>query len=203
MIERSGGDEREVRELRELAGRAAGAIRASFWWVERRCLHDVLRPVAGGWAPDARLRPNQVFAVSLPFSPLTPEQQSSVVRVVRQLLLTPFGLRTLEPQDAAYCGRYEGDLHARDAAYHNGTVWPWLIGPYCDALLRVGANGAAARAEARRAIEPLTAELDSGCLGQIAEVYDGDPTHRPSGCVAQAWSVAEVLRVHSLLAPSR
>jgi glycogen debranching enzyme len=149
------------------------------------------------WPPSSEsrsLRPNQIFAVSLPHSPLLPEQQRAVVRAVRERLLTPFGLRTLEPGHPSYVGRFEGDLMQRDGAYHQGTVWPWLLGPYCEALLRVGGFSAEAKREARAALAPLIAELDTGCLGQIAEVYDGDPPHRAAGCPAQAWSVAETLR---------
>lgn len=191
----------EAAELRERAGHTALSMQMSFWWPERACLHDVLRLGEHDWLGDERLRPNQIFAVSLPFSPLTAEQQACVVTVVRDRLLTPYGLRTLDPGDAGYRGRYEGDLTSRDGAYHNGTVWPWLIGAYCDAVLRVGGGSDAANREVRGVLEPLLAELDHGCLGQVAEVYDGDAPHRASGCPAQAWSVAEVLRVLDSLSP--
>ncbi len=191
-------DDRERGELRSSAARTAQAIQEHFWWEQRGCLHDVLLPREGGWYPDGKLRSNQIFAVSLPFSPLTADQRRSVVEVVRDRLLTPFGLRTLDPADEAYRGRYEGDLMQRDAAYHNGTVWPWLIGPYCEAVLRVGDFSEASVIEVSGAIEPLLAELDRGCVNQIAEVYDGSEPQRPSGCPAQAWSVAELLRVFLL-----
>jgi predicted glycogen debranching enzyme len=191
-------NETEATELRAAAERAAAAFRASFWWPERDCLHDVLVR-ADGWRPDGTLRPNQIFAVSLPFSPLERERQRAVVDAVRDRLLTPFGLRTLEPDDPGYKPRFEGDLMQRDAAYHNGTVWPWLIGPYCEAVLRVNAFSKAAGDEVRGVIEPLVRELDAGCLGQLAEVYDGSEPQREAGCPAQAWSVAEVLRILTLL----
>ncbi len=193
-------DAPERGELEQLAERAAESIRTKFWWNERNCLHDVLAPTGtGGWAPDGRLRPNQLFAVSLDPSPLSREQQRGVVDAARKHLLTPFGLRTLSPDHRDYIGRFEGDMRRRDQAYHNGTVWPWLIGPYCEALLRSEDFSPAAKDEVRRVIAPLIESLNSGCLGQIAEVYDGDAPHRPAGCPAQAWSVAEVLRVLTML----
>jgi predicted glycogen debranching enzyme len=191
-------DESERSELCAAAERTASSFREKFWWPERQCLHDVLLRDQD-WRPDDALRCNQIFAVSLPFSPLTPEQQRSVVNIVRDRLLTPYGLRTLEPGDRRYQPRFEGDLMQRDGAYHNGTVWPWLIGPYGEAMLRADDFSDAARSEVRRTLRPLINELDFGCLNQLAEVYDGDPPHREAGCVAQAWSVAEVLRLMTLL----
>jgi len=190
-----------VAELEALADRAAASIRTRFWWEQRRCLHDCLESAPDGtWRPDGRLRPNQVFGASLAHSPLERTQQRFVVEAVRAHLLTPYGLRTLEPGHPEYRGRYEGDLMARDAAYHNGTVWPWLIGPYCEAVLRTEPDRQSARNHVNEAVAPLLATLDEGCIGQIAEVYDGDPPHRASGCPAQAWSIAEVRRIRGLLA---
>jgi predicted glycogen debranching enzyme len=191
-------DDADARELREAASRTAASFRARFWWPERNCLHDVLAR-ANDWQPDGTVRPNQIFAVSLPFSPLERDQQRGVVDVVRDRLLTPFGLRTLDPDDPGYQPRFEGDLMQRDAAYHNGTVWPWLIGPYCEAVLRVNQFGDAAKDEVRGVITALIGELDSGCLNQVAEVYDGSVPQREAGCPAQAWSVAELLRIISLV----
>jgi glycogen debranching enzyme len=152
---------------------------------------------------DASLRPNQIFAVSLPHSPLDLAQQKSVVDVVRSRLLTPMGLRTLDPRDPRYAPRYRGTLMDRDRAYHNGTAWPWLVGAYAKALLRIGAQSpgaaglASAAAEARDALAPLLRTIHKGAsLGSIAEVFDaepsgsGDDVQRPDGCMAQAWSVA-------------
>jgi predicted glycogen debranching enzyme len=191
--------------LRDL-GMAAGKSVATLFWNERLgCLYDCLTPVDNGpgWMPSAEIRPNQLFAVSLPGSPLTIEQQRSLLAVVRERLLTPFGVRTLEPGAPGYRGRYEGNLFERDRAYHNGTAWPWLLGPYAEAVLRVGGFSDAARKEARGVLEPILAEMSIsakrggplGCVGQIAEIYDGDAPQRPQGCPAQAWSVAELLRV--------
>jgi len=199
---------RERDDFTQLAARVAASFRSQFWWDEKQCLHDVLTPIAtggGAFVPDGCLRPNQIFAASLPHSPLTADQQKVLVRTVGERLLTPFGLRTLDPEHPMYRGRYEGDLYRRDSSYHQGTVWPWLIGPFCEALLRTEQFSVKSKHEVRRIITPLLHELDApgrGCLDQIAEVYDGDEPHRPSGCPAQAWSVAEVLRVYSMIEPS-
>lgn len=186
-------------ELSALAERGAESIRAKFWWAERGCCHDVLTPNGvGDWIPDGKLRPNQIFAVSLPHSPLTLEQQRSVVRVVREQLLTPVGLRTLAADHEDYRPRYEGDMTARDGAYHQGTVWPWLIGPYGEAVLRSDQFSDHAKTHVREVTAPLLDELESGCLGQLAEIYDAEAPHRAHGCPAQAWSVAELLRLLDL-----
>ena len=192
-------DDTERSELLRLAEKVAASFCRQFWWSEKRCLHDVLAPVDDRFVGDGQLRPNQIFAVSLPHSPLSQAQQKSVVETVRDRLLTPFGLRTLDREDPQYQGRYEGDMFQRDSAYHQGTVWPWLIGPYCEAVLRVGEFSDVAKDEVRQTLQPLIGELDRGCVGQLAEVYDGDAPHRPSGCPAQAWSIAEVLRIMMLL----
>jgi predicted glycogen debranching enzyme len=191
-------DKRERDDLIALSHEAADSFRAKFWWQERACLYDALNPNA-----NQKIRPNQIFAVSLPFSPLNEHQQRAVANIVEQGLLTPFGLRTLDRDDPDYRGRYEGNLFERDRAYHNGTVWPWLIGPFCEAILRVEKSSAASKQRVRSILQPLIDEMSNTeggrCLGQIAEVYDGDPPHRPSGCPAQAWSVAEVLRILTLI----
>jgi predicted glycogen debranching enzyme len=190
-------DPKERDVLRLLSRQAAQSFQTKFWWSERNCLHDVLQP-----QPDGHLRPNQIFAVSLPQSPLTEAQQRAVVKIVTERLLTPYGLRTLDRDDPNYQGRYEGSLFERDRAYHNGTVWPWLIGPYCEAVLRVEKFIDAAKQRVREILQPLLRELDApngGCVNQLAEVYDGDAPHRPNGCPAQAWSVAEVLRILTIV----
>jgi glycogen debranching enzyme len=117
----------------------------------------------------------------------------SILETVTRDLLTPFGLRTLSPRDPRYVGRYEGGPGQRDGAYHQGTVWPWLMGPYVDTLLSVNSFSQESRSQARAALRPLL-EPNTGGLGTIAEVFDGDEPRRPGGCVSQAWSVAEVLR---------
>ncbi len=168
------------------AEQAESSFRAKFWHERTGHYLDTIEP------DDASLRPNQVIAMSLPFSPATGEQAIMALDRVTKELLTPFGLRTLGTQEAGYVGRYQGDMPQRDAAYHQGTVWPWLLGPYCSALVRLKGDNAGALSILSGAAEWLQA-----CgLGGIAEVYDGDAPQRPSGCPWQAWSVAEVLRAY-------
>jgi glycogen debranching enzyme len=118
-----------------------------------------------------------------------------VLDVITEHLLTPYGLRTLSQEDPEYHGRFDGDMKSRDMAYHNGTVWPWLIGPYCDAIRSLAISSEEADAAVHAATAALVTSLDHGCMGQVAEIYDGNPPHEPHGCPAQAWSVAELLRV--------
>lgn len=198
---------RRSRELRQIAERVAKSFREQFWNDEDHCLYDVLSPRAGAFVGVDEIRPNQIFACSLPYSALELERQQSVVKVVAEHLLTPRGLRTLSPTEKGYVARFEGPLFERDRAYHNGTVWPWLLGPYAEAVLRVGKFSERSRALSRDAIQPLldmiapseTAESGGPSLGQVPEIYDADDSpqrpRRPDGCFAQAWSVAECLRV--------
>jgi predicted glycogen debranching enzyme len=179
----------------KLAATVAENFRAKFWLNPFRGLADVVQ----GTTRDTALRPNQIFAVSLPNSPLLPEQQEAVVEVVRRELLTPFGLRTLSRDNPGYRGRYSGPQASRDGAYHNGTVWPWLIGPFLSAFLRTNQNSDDAKEQARRWLTPLIEQTETTGIGQIAEIYEGDEPHRPVGCFAQAWSVAEVLRIADVL----
>lgn len=161
------------------------------FWNERGCyLYDVLN----GGPPDASIRPNQILAVSLPYSMLSPERAKRVVAVVQEHLLTPYGLRSLAPGDPQYRGRYTGDGASRDAAYHQGTVWPWLMGPFISAFMKTGGGSKAARLQAEEWLVPLQEHLADEGLGHISEIFDGDAPHRPVGCIAQAWSLAEVLR---------
>jgi glycogen debranching enzyme len=146
--------------------------------------------------PDPSIRPNQIFAVSLTHSMLPPERAKSVVEKVQEHLLTPYGLRSLAPSDPQYRGRYTGGPAERDAAYHQGTVWPWLIGPFITAYVKVNGGSPAARLQAAEWLKPLQDHLSEGGLGHISEIFDGDPPHRACGCIAQAWSVGEVLRAY-------
>lgn len=176
----------------DLADRCRSAFQSLFWMETDACLADAC---ADGIL-DRSIRPNQIFAVSLPHSPLTPTQQTAVVEKVRRELLTPFGLRTLSPRDPAYCGRYEGDQETRDAAYHQGTVWPWLIGHFGTAALRVAPDRQSALTNLIQTLTPLIDySLRNQGLSQVPEIFDGDPPHRPNGCFAQAWSVAELIRL--------
>jgi len=145
------------------------------------------------------IRPNQIFAASLPFSPLSPNQRMRVVETVQRELFTPYGLRTLSPSDIAYRGRYEGDQPTRDAAYHQGTVWPWLLGHYGEALLKTSSNPSLAARELTHALRPLlTYSLTGRGLINVPEIFDGDSPQRPNGCPAQAWSSAELIRLFTL-----
>ena len=163
------------------------ALEISSLWAALSCLYDLLTEAG----PDPSVRPNQLFALSLPHPLFQGEQAQSIVRVVQQELLTPAGLRTLSPSDPHYRPRYEGDLYSRDTAYHQGTVWPWLIGPFVDAYLHAFDNSAAAKAECRPFVESVLSLMSGYCVGSIGEVYDGDAPHHPGGCPAQLWSVAQ------------
>ncbi|HET8570250.1 MAG TPA: amylo-alpha-1,6-glucosidase [Candidatus Limnocylindria bacterium] len=178
---------RAARPLEDLCGHVRASFNDRFWCEEKGHLYDV---VDGPEGDDARCRPNQLLALSLPNPVLDRARWRPVLDVVRRKLLTPYGLRTLAPGEPDYAPRYDGDLRARDAAYHQGTVWPWLIGAYVDAVLRVDGDARAARA----ALEPLARHLDDFGVGSIAEIFDAEPPYTPRGCVAQAWSVAEMLR---------
>jgi glycogen debranching enzyme len=201
---------RRAREISDIAGWSDRSFEGAFWNEAGQCLYDCLAPryssdgLLVGWDPSYQLRPNQIFAVSLPFSPLERSMHAAVLAKVKTYLLTPFGLRTLAQDDPAYRPRYEGPLFARDGAYHNGTVWPWLIGPYAEAVLRVGEFSQASRLEATQAISPLLDECcrlgpGPGSVSQLAEIYDAEPPQRPTGCPAQAWSIAELIRVTNLI----
>ncbi len=170
----------------DLARQVRGSF-GRFWNPAAGYCYDVI-DVPGG--NDAALRPNQLLAVSLPHSPLSAEQQRAVMDVCARQLLTSHGMRSLTPGDPRYCGLYQGDPQQRDSAYHQGTVWAWLIGPFVDAVLRVAGD----RAQARRYLAPLLDNLSGDCIGNLSEIYDGAAPFRPRGCFAQAWSVAEVLR---------
>jgi len=157
-----------------------------FWNSETGCLFDVIDH------EDASIRPNQIIAAGIP--DLLPDvMRESILDVVSRELLTPFGLRTLSPRDPRYAGRYDGDPRRRDGAYHQGTVWPWLMGPYIDALLSVSGRSEPILGEARELLRPLIT-MHAGGINTLPEVFDGDMPQRPGGCISQAWSVAEVLR---------
>jgi predicted glycogen debranching enzyme len=184
------GDSESAVRYGKLAANAAESFNLLFWNNEKSCLYDVLE----NGVPDASIRPNQIFAVSLYYSMLAKEKAQDVVSVVERDLLTPVGLRTLATSDAHYHPHYEGDQYSRDSAYHQGTVWPWLLGPFITAYIRVNDGTAAAREHAHGLLRGLEEHLSQAGLGQISEIFDGDAPHLPRGCFAQAWSVAEILR---------
>ena len=184
----AGDDESGAVALGSTADLARRSFNERFWYAEGGYLYDV---VDGERGDDPACRPNQVLAIALPHPVLDPDRWEAVLKVVRARLLTPVGLRTLAPGHRDYRPRYDGDLRARDAAYHQGTVWPWLIGPFVDAWLRTRPLDHAA---ARRWLEGFAGHLAEGCTGSISEIADAEAPFHPRGCVAQAWSVAEVLR---------
>ncbi len=188
------GDETLRERYSTLASMASEAFSRLFWNSEENCLYDVIE----NGVADASIRPNQIFAVSLHHSMLSRDLALAVVTTVERELLTPVGLRTLAPSDPHYRPRYEGDQRSRDSAYHQGTVWPWLLGPFITAYVRVQDGSASAREHAHGLLCGLEARLNQAGLGQISEIFDGaadgDTPHLPRGCFAQAWSVAEGLR---------
>ncbi|MBL1218531.1 MAG: hypothetical protein D8M59_13695 [Planctomycetes bacterium] len=195
--------------LKHMADRVQSSFEPAFKAESHEGISDCLFPdEKKQWSADESIRPNQLFAVSLEYSPLSPARQAGVVAVCRRELLTPVGLRTLSPKHPKYQGRFEGPLCDRDAAYHQGTVWPWLMGPYVEALLRTADFSAQALRLASSLLDRLEQEMsgpDARSLGQLHEVYDGDDDpanerhRRPDGCIAQAWSVAELIRCRALI----
>jgi predicted glycogen debranching enzyme len=171
------------------------SFQRKFWNEKKGCLYDVLN--AGG--NDDSIRPNQMFSLSLPFPLLEREQAQAVVNVVRDALMTPFGLRTLAPGEPGYRGRYEGDILARDSAYHQGTVWPWLIGPFISAYLYAFGSNPLSLAYCNGILENLEQGMTACCLGSLSEIYDGDEPQRPAGCPAQLWSVAQFILARALV----
>jgi predicted glycogen debranching enzyme len=180
--------EAEARPLAEHAERARRSFNQRFWFAAGGYLYDV---VDGEQGDDSSLRPNQVFALSLAHPVLERSRWEKVMEVVREKLLTPVGLRSLSPDHPDFKPRYDGDLRSRDAAYHQGTVWGWLAGPYVDAYLKVYPGD---REGARRVLEGFVPQLGEACIGSLSEIFDAEPPFTPRGCVAQAWTVAEVLR---------
>jgi len=189
------GEDDAAGEYAALAAQVQCSFTARFWYAEGEYLYDVIDGPEGevdaaGRRHDASLRPNQIFAVSLPHPLLDGERARAVVRACARALWTPVGLRSLDPADPRYRGRYAGGVAERDGAYHQGTVWSWLLGPFV--LAHLGAFGDPEAAGLY--LDGLDGHLLEGCLGQISEIMDGDAPHAPRGCVAQAWSVAETLR---------
>lgn len=178
-------------EYRKRAGQVKERFNEVFWSKEHQYLFDYVK----GEHRDASLRPNQVFALSLPFPLLDKPRAQAVLRAVSEHLLTPVGLRSLAPGHPDYRPHYGGDAWSRDSAYHQGTVWAWLLGPYITALLRY--RGAEGRKQAQAIFKDLAAHLSDAGAGSISEIFDADPPFAPRGCIAQAWSVGEVLRAYN------
>jgi predicted glycogen debranching enzyme len=188
---------KDVSSYETLAAGVASNFENVFWNPETNCLFDlVFRDDAGNQVKDSAIRPNQIFAVSLPYTMLSPEKEKAIVDRVEKDLLVPFGLRTLSPDNPLYKGQYHGDAINRDTAYHNGTAWPWLLGAYVKAYRKVHNYSEDSLEAMRNLLQGFNAHLEIAGLGTISEVFDGDFPHSPGGCIAQAWSVAEVLRAY-------
>jgi len=188
------GDDATARRWSELAERCRQSFNARFWNDAKQCLFDVVDVDHQVAQNDVAIRPNQLFAISLTHAVLDEARWASVVGVCERHLWTPMGLRTLSPADDRYIGKYAGDVVQRDAAYHQGTVWPWLLGPFVAAYVRVHGDGPAVLKTARGFLAGLEPHLNEAGIGGISEVADGDAPHLPGGCPWQAWSVAEPLR---------
>ena len=182
------GDE-AAKPLAERAERTRDSFNRRFWYEAGGYLFDVLDGPDG--TDDSALRPNQVFAISLEHPVLERDRWQRVLQVVKEKLLTPVGLRSLAPGHPDYKAKYFGDLRSRDAAYHQGTVWAWLIGPFIDAWLRANPED---RTGAAKMLDGFRQHMSEACVGSISEVFDAEAPYTPRGCIAQAWSVAEVLR---------
>lgn len=189
---------RNAARYEDLAKRARSGF-MKFWNSKKQFCFDVIDAPGNPDGKDATLRPNQVLAVSLPETALTPEQQRAVVEVCARELLTSFGLRSLAPNEAGYRGRYAGSPEERDAAYHQGTAWGWLLGPFALAHLRVYQNAE----EAMSFLEPMFQHIKAAGLGTASEIFDGDAPFTPNGCIAQAWTIGETLRAWRAIAAAR
>jgi predicted glycogen debranching enzyme len=185
------GDTANFERFALMALRAKESFNQKFWNEAAGCLFDVVDVDTC----DGSIRPNQIFAVSLAHSMLDGERARQVVEVVERHLLTPVGLRTLSPDDPNYAGIYQGDARSRDGAYHQGTVWPWPMGAFITAYMTANGKTESASKRVRQWLEGFLPHLNQACLGQVSEIFDGDSPHTPRGCVAQAWSVAELLRI--------
>lgn len=179
----------EKHEYGAMADKARASFNKLFWNEQAGCLYDVVN----GEHRDASIRPNQVIAISVAHTMIPKDRAESILGVIERELLTPRGLRTLSPSDPNYIGRYQGGPGTRDGAYHQGTVWPWLMGPYITAYCKTFGRKAGQKFAATW-LENFQQHLHEACLGQVSEIFDGDAPHAPRGCVAQAWSVAELLR---------
>lgn len=176
--------------MNESAQKAKDSFLSKFWNPEGNYLYDL---IGEHNQADDSIRPNQLFAISLPFQLLEGEKAQAVFNCVEEHLYTPVGLRSLSPNDENYYGLYQGDGRRRDASYHQGTVWSWLLGPYVDVMMHVG--GDHAHRLSQKVVSNFEYHLEESCIGSVSEIFDGDAPHHPRGCIAQAWGVAEVLRV--------
>lgn len=191
---RAARDRSFVKEWEKIPELTARSFNETFWDEELGYLADY---VNDNERRNMQVRPNMVLATSLPYTMLTRDQMKSILDIVNRMLVTPRGLRTLSPSEEGYKGIYCGDQETRDSAYHQGTVWPWLVGPFCDGWLRVYGEGGVSRV--RKLILGFEETLTEAGISTISEIYDGDPPHSPRGAISQAWSVGEILRIFTLL----
>ena len=180
----------DCREYSALSARAGNSFNELFWFEEGGYLYDYV----DGGMKNSSIRPNQIFAGSLPFVSLPFKKQQAVFETVKKHLLTPYGLRSLSPADKDYIGVYRGNVYDRDKAYHQGTVWAWLIGPYLDAFFKIYGNNIHTQKMAAELLQPLCNHLYDAGIGSVSEIFDGNDPHTPRGCISQAWSVGELLR---------
>ena len=181
-------EKKDAEVVEASAEKAKQSFDKLFWNQNGNYLYDVIDENGN---PKAELRPNQLFAISLPFALIEGEKAETVLKIVEEKLYTPVGLRSLPPDDIHYAPHYGGDQWHRDPSYHEGTVWSWLLGAYIDAMMKVGS----AKLKIQSVIEKFKYHLNEGCVGSVSEIFDADAPHHPRGCVAQAWGVAEILRV--------
>ncbi|HEY3361653.1 MAG TPA: amylo-alpha-1,6-glucosidase [Methanosarcina sp.] len=188
---------KNVSSYETLATGVASNFESTFWNSETNCLFDlVYEDETGNEVKDPAIRPNQIFAVALPYTMLSPEKEKAIVDRVEKDLLIPFGLRTLSTDHPLYKGHYHGDAVTRDAAYHNGTAWPWLLGAYVKAYRKVHNYSKESLEDMRTLLQGFDTHLETAGIGTISEVFDGDYPYSPGGCIAQAWSVAEIFRAY-------
>ena len=183
----------QLEEAAKFAAKAAQvkqSFKKIFWNEDGNYLYDV---IDRNDKPDASLRPNQLFAISLPFALVEDKEAKAILKIIEERLYTPVGLRTLPTYDLRYVGVYEGSVFKRDSGYHQGTVWCWLLGAYIDALIKL--KGSKGKTMAKEVIKEFSHHLEEACIGSVSEIFDGDVPQHPKGCIAQAWSVAELLRV--------
>jgi predicted glycogen debranching enzyme len=183
-------ESKQATRLNKKAELTASSFVTNFWCKEKKYLYDYL----GDTINNDALRPNQIIALSLPFELVPEKQAKAVLKAVEQHLLTPYGLRSLSDQDPYYRGVYEGNQWSRDGAYHQGTVWSWLLGPYYTAKVRL--EGEEGKAKALKHIEKFRTHLSEAGMGTVSEIFGGDKPFKADGCIAQAWGVSEVLRAY-------
>lgn len=188
---------KDISSYESLAAGVASNFEDLFWNPETNCLFDLIyQDETGKQIKDSAIRPNQIFAVALPYTMLPPEKEKAIVDRVEKDLLTPFGLRTLSSDNPAYVGHYQGGPESRDLAYHNGTVWPWLLGAYVKAYRKVHNYSKKSLEDMRVLLQGFDSHLETAGIGTISEVFDGDYPYFPGGCISQAWSVAEIFRAY-------